>query len=149
MVTDPVAEITISKNNINDVYTTVEKLSDVGITSDITVLDIAKNKYYDFSNVTDKNSLVPKNDEVKKLFKKLKDSNLKIHMKDTLLDEIYKILPANLKCSMGLKNLTSVTVDSDGSLRLCLRIRGIDTPNNTVLEMVNGVKIKKKFLITI
>ena len=44
-------------------------------------------------------------------------------MKDTLLDQIYETLPSNVDCEME-KGLSNITIDSDGIIRLCLRIRG-------------------------
>ena len=45
----------------------VIKLSENNITSDITFVDIAKNEYYDFSDVTDSNALLNYDNKVKKI----------------------------------------------------------------------------------
>jgi len=126
-VDDVVAEITVMKHNIQYLYPLVEKLTEHGISSDITFIDIAKSPYYDFSNISDENLLVGQSSELAEAFQKLSDSNLDIHMKDILLPRIYEILPSNLNCELE-KGIHNVTVDADGSIRLCLRIRGTHAP---------------------
>jgi len=137
LVDDPVAEITVDKDNIKYLEETVEKLSANEIYSDITVLDIAKNNYYDFSSVTNPELLVPKNSEVKAIFERLRDSDYKIHMKDTLLMKIYNILPANLDCKLGKDNLHNVTIECDGTMRCCGRIRGRYTPEFKAIDLLD------------
>ena len=122
MVSDPVAEVVVDNDNIIYLEDTIKKLSDAGITSSISTLDIAKNNYYDFSNITVTDQLVTKSDYTKKVFDNLMNSNYKIHMKE-ILPKIYNILPADLDCEID-KNLHNITIDSDGFLRTCLRIRG-------------------------
>ena len=123
LVKDPVAEITCDVDTIHYLEDTIKLLSSEGIWSDITVLDIAKTNYYDFSSIENPEYLVPKTEQVKQIFERLKNSDYLIHMKDTLLDKIYDILPANLDCEIE-KDWHNLTIDSDGSIRLCLRIKG-------------------------
>ena len=132
---DPVAEITCTKDNIIHLTETVKRLTDVGIYSDVTVLDIAKSPYYDFSNITDSSQLIPKDEPTKAIFNELIESNYFIHMKDTLLSKIYEILPAELKCGIGFNNMDHITIDSDGRLRLCLRIRGTQISRLDALDL--------------
>jgi MoaA/NifB/PqqE/SkfB family radical SAM enzyme len=124
LIKDPVAELTIDSNSISYVKDTIQFLTNYGICSDITVIDVAKTPFYDFSNITDKSNLVYPTQEVKELFDELKNSNLNIHMKDTLLDKIFEILPANNNCDSCCNVRHNITIDSDGKLRLCYRIRG-------------------------
>ena len=122
---DVVAEITIMKHNQHLLYEHVKKLSEDGISSSITFIDVSKNAYYDFSNIKDESLLVSQNSVLSEQFQKLMDdSSLNIHMKEQLLPLIWQILPSNLDCKID-KNLHNITVDADGSLRLCLRIRGV------------------------
>jgi len=149
-IEDPVAEITIDKFNIGNTIPLVEELSSNGIVSDITFIDIAKTKYYDFSNITDDNILVNKNNDLLDLFEKLKKLN--VHMADILLPKIFDILPSNFNCNIQ-NNIHNITIDSDGSIRLCLRIRGIETPKNKLFDylsnndiiddLINNVKLDK------
>jgi MoaA/NifB/PqqE/SkfB family radical SAM enzyme len=134
-INDLVAEITVDNNSIYYLYNLVKKLTDMGINSDITTVDIRKNLYYDFSNVDDKNLLVKKNKTVKDIFQKIIDDKLNVHMADTLLMKIYDILPANLDCGLE-KNVHNMTIDADGSARLCLRLRGTMTPNMKAYDCI-------------
>lgn len=127
-INDLVAEITVDNTNIDHLYNLVKKLTDMGINSDITTVDIKKNAYYDFSNVEDETLLVQKSQKVKDIFQKIIDDKLNVHMADTLLMKIWDGLPANFDCEME-KNVHNMTIDADGSLRMCLRCRGIITPN--------------------
>lgn len=124
--TDVVAEITCTKTNVHNLYRLVKELSENQIHSSITFVDPAKNLSYDFSNVVGNDMLVTK-DEVKDQFKLImeddKISNF-IHMRDTLLPKIFEILPSNYDCEME-KGVHNITIDADGRVRLCLRIRGV------------------------
>ncbi len=153
-INDLVAEITVDNTNIDHLYNLVKMLTDMGINSDITTVDIKKNPFYDFSNVDDESLLVQKSSKVKDIFQKIIDDKLDVHMADTLLMKIWNILPANLDCGLE-NNVHNMTIDADGSLRLCLRLRGIITPNMKAYDgiMENGklhpiykemIKIDKK-----
>ena len=127
-VKDVVAEITVMQENIPQIYDMVKTLSDYEIVSDLTFVDIAKNPYYDFSNITDESLLVGQSPELADQFQKLyDDKSLNIHMKDYLLPAIWDILPSNMDCGIE-KDVHNISIDADGSVRLCLRIRGVSTP---------------------
>jgi len=135
-VKDPVAEITVDKQNLQHLYELVKELSNSGVNSDITFIDIAKTPYYDFSNVNDKSLLVTPEVAAPEIEKIINDESLDIHMKETLLPEILKILPAELDC--GIENdIHNLTIDADGSPRLCLRIRGVRTPQLPLMLMLH------------
>lgn len=135
-INDLVAEITVDKYNIKYLYDLVKLLTDKGICSSITAIDISKNLYYDFSNVDNTESLLQKTPEVKEIFEKITNSNLNVHMKDTVLPNLYNILPANLDCGID-NDIHNMTIDADGSARLCLRIRGVMTPNIRVYDCIH------------
>jgi radical SAM protein with 4Fe4S-binding SPASM domain len=142
IIKDLVAEITVDNRNVIYLYQLVKTLTDFGINSDITVIDIAKSPYYDFSNVTDPNLLVGPSDEIKREFDKiLEDDSLDIHMKRFLLPEILKILPSELDCDIP-EHPHNMTIDADGSIRLCLRIRGVKTPENLNIKNIFDEKGK-------
>jgi len=94
-INDLVAEITVDNTNIDHLYNLVKMLTDMGINSDITTVDIKKNQYYDFSNVEDKSLLVQKTQKVKDIFQKIIDDKLDVHMADTL--RIRGIMTPNMK----------------------------------------------------
>lgn len=131
-IKDVVAEVTVMKHNVHHLFDLVETLDLQGINSDITFIDIAKNPYYDFSNISDEKLLVTKDDAETQLTMLFK-SDLDIHMKDILLPKIYRALPSNMDCKIDEK-LHNVTIDADGSVRLCLRIRGILAPSQLKAE---------------
>lgn len=129
---DVVAEVTVMKEDQHLLYKLTKLLSDYGINSDITFIDIAKSEYYDFSNVKDESMLVEQTPELAyQLIKILGDKNIDIHMKWDLILDTYHILPSNMDCEID-KDLHNVSVDADGTIRLCLRVRGVHTP-----KMVN------------
>jgi len=134
-VKDVVAEITVMNENQNFLYDLVSELSEDEIYSDITFVDIAKNPYYDFSNVTDPGQLVKPSFELAEMLSRMKlDNDLFIHMKDELIPEMFNTLPSNFDCDLDL-GVHNVTVDADGTMRLCLRIRGTLTPHIHVSEL--------------
>jgi len=127
LVKDPVAEITVINKTVQYLEETVRILSEQGITSDITPIDFAHNNYYDFSSVTDPEYLIMPTDEVKATFKRLKESDYKIHMKSLLMDKFLEIIPSCGDCEME-NGLHNITIEPTGEMRLCLRIRGRKTP---------------------
>jgi MoaA/NifB/PqqE/SkfB family radical SAM enzyme len=129
VIQDLVAEITVDCYSVFSVYDLVKKLNDMNISSDITVIDVSKSDWYDFSNVTDRKVLVPKSNEVKDIFQRIKEDKLNVHMRDILLDKTYEILPSELDCEIE-KDVHNITIDSDGTVRLCLRVRGLYTSYN-------------------
>ena len=134
-VNDVVAEITVSKENQGYLYRLVEELTANGISSSITFIDIAKSDYYDFSNITDESFLVQPTDQLKDILDSIyTSSHLNIHMKDQIL-LFADILPSNLDCKIE-ENMNNITVDADGSIRLCLRIRSVITPTLYNIENV-------------
>jgi MoaA/NifB/PqqE/SkfB family radical SAM enzyme len=134
-VKDVVAEITVMKENEHLLYKLVKLLSENGINSDITFIDIAKSPYYDFSNVTDQTVLVRQSAHLADQLQKInEDKSLDIHMKDILLQKMWDILPSNMDCEIE-KDLHNVSVDADGTIRLCLRIRGTFAP--TLVNLKN------------
>lgn len=132
-IKDLVAELTADGNNIQYLYNTVKELSNHKINTDITFLDISKSPYYDFSNIYDGDLLVRQTPELKKQLKMIEDEKLDAHMMGSLMKKVYNNLPSNYDCKLQ-KNIHNITVDADGTLRLCLRIRGVSTPNNIKLN---------------
>jgi MoaA/NifB/PqqE/SkfB family radical SAM enzyme len=132
-VKDLVAEITVSNDNVRYLYRLVKDLTKEGICSDITFVDIAKSMYYDFSNVTDIKQLVQPTEELKDILLNIYESKLNVHLDKNFMMAIYNILPAKLDCKLedGIHN---ITVDSDGAIRLCLRLRGVETPTTFRLK---------------
>jgi hypothetical protein len=117
-------------------YNTVKKLSENGIYSSITTLDDAKNKYYDFARVLNPDDMVQKWSGIKEQFDMIKaDKTLLVHMPE-LLDVIFDMLPSNGRCGLE-KKIHNVTIDADGTFRLCLRIRGVISPGLDIEYVIN------------
>lgn len=135
VVKDVVAEITVMNENKNFLLPLVIELSEHGIYSDITFVDIAKNQYYDFSNVRDESQLVERDwDLAMAMSDLMMNDDLLIHMKDILLPRMYDTLPSHFDCRLE-KSIHNVTVDADGTMRLCLRIKGRTCPTIHVSEL--------------
>jgi MoaA/NifB/PqqE/SkfB family radical SAM enzyme len=133
-VNDVVGEITITNDTVSNIYELVKMLSEKGINSDITFVDIAKTEYYDFSNVRDEKELVNISSKLGNELQKLwYDPKLDIHMKDVLIPEIWTMLPSNYDCEIE-KILHNISIDADGTVRLCLRIRGVYTPEEITID---------------
>jgi len=135
-IKDIVAEITVDSKTVSYLYQLVDELSKLGISSDITVIDIAKSPYYDFAHITDETLLVQKDSVLLDAFNRIIDNKLDVHMASVLLPEIIKILPAELDCEIE-KDVHNLTIDADGSVRLCLRIRGMMTPKIKAINCIN------------
>jgi MoaA/NifB/PqqE/SkfB family radical SAM enzyme len=134
-VKDVVAEITVMDHNQHLLDQLILELSKEEIYSDITFVDIAKNEFYDFSNVLEKSALVkPSLKLAKTLNDMIENDSLLIHMKDILLPWMFETLPSNFDCKLE-KGIHNLTIDADGSIRLCLRIRGTTTPLYTVNDL--------------
>lgn len=134
-IKDLVAEITVDNNNIDYLIPLVRQLTRYNISSSVTFIDIKKNKYYDFSNVTDKSLLVENTQKIKDIFDQMFEEGLDIHMGRKLTEITQKALPANYDCKFE-ECLHNLTVDADGSLRLCLRIDGEKVKDLTVRKLL-------------
>jgi MoaA/NifB/PqqE/SkfB family radical SAM enzyme len=145
-IKDLVAEITVDNDNVKYLYPLVKELSNNGISSSITFIDISKSPYYDFANVTDENVLVKPTKELSDIFKRIIDEKLDVHMADKLLPKLFEILPSEYDCELE-KNLTNITIDADGACRLCLRIGGRHTTSASVTNFLDyDGKINPLFL---
>jgi len=133
-VNDVVAEITAMKHNYIYLYDLLKELSKYEINGDVTFIDIAKTPFYDFSNITDVNLLVHQTAQLADQFGKImKDDSLDVHMKEVLIPAMWDCLPSNMDCEID-QSLHNISIDSDGSIRLCLRIRGVYTPSIVTVD---------------
>ena len=141
-INDVVAEITVTSANIHKLYETVRILSHNGIYSSITVIDYQKTPYYDFSNIRDLGLMVYPDTPTWNQFMLIQDDPMiDVHMKENLLDILYNSLPSEYDCKLE-EDLHNITIDADGSVRLCLRIRGTMITNikatNLFMKNPNG-----------
>ena len=126
-VKDLVAEITVDKNTVQYLHRLVKDLDSRDISSSITFVDIAKTPYYDFSNIRDESTLVYPSAQLAEEFKKIFNDKLNVHMGKDLVAKIWDSLPSDMECS-NYHDVQVITVDADSSIRLCLRVRGVDSP---------------------
>lgn len=127
---DVVAEITIMKESIPYTLELIQKLSQNDIVSSITAVDDQKTPYYDFSNVG-KEVLLPRDKTIRDLFDQIqlgeKSGELLIHIPSSL-NMLYKFLPSKFKCGLN-GDMHNVTIEPNGSFRLCLRVKGVASTN--------------------
>jgi len=134
-VKDVVAEITVMNHNQHLLYKLVEQLSMNNIYSDITFVDIAKSPFYDFSNVWDIKTLVqPTFRLAEELVNIVNNLSLYVHMKDILIPKMFNTLPTNYDCKLE-QGLHNISIDADGTIRLCLRIKGVSSPELNVTQL--------------
>jgi MoaA/NifB/PqqE/SkfB family radical SAM enzyme len=127
-VKDVVAEVTMTKDTVSKTYDLIKLLSSGGIYTSLTAIDISKNDMYDFSAITNENQLIKENDELKLLFYKLMlDDKVLIHMKNEILPQLFQHISSTYDCKVE-ETLHNLTIDADGCVRTCLRIRGLATP---------------------
>jgi len=109
----------------------------MNVTSNINIVSPGVNEYYDFSNVANNNLLLKKNKRTKEIFEAIKSSDYKYLMGPDYIDVIYNSLPNKVDCKLedGIHN---ISIDADGSVRLCNMIRGVSTPKLNVLDYVNN-----------
>jgi len=146
-VEDVVAEITVDRWSIINLPKLVSDLTRIGVTSDITFLDVTKSRAYDFSNITDKHMLATKSKDVADVLQELMKGEYNVHMKEILLPEIFEALPSDFDCELVNKGVHNLTIDSDGSVRLCLRIKGRTTPEMNLLQYIGPKGELSEYLI--
>jgi radical SAM protein with 4Fe4S-binding SPASM domain len=143
-IKDIVAEITVTNENVHNLYETVYSLTEQGINSDITFVDIAKTPFYDFSNIKNENLLVKNTRLIEQQILKIIDDKLNVHMAKDILPLLLDSLPSNYYCNIH-QNVHNITLDADGTFRLCLRIKGIKTPQFKVQNVFDKNQISPLF----
>ena len=146
---DRVAEITLTTENLPNAMDLLRFLTNEGICADITSIDLRFNSAYDFSNIprSNYNLVLHKTKEVKDFIDVVvSDKSLIIHMRE-VLKKFYEILPRNHCWSLPLpREVHNISIDADGALRLCLRIRGRGLINVTNLLDIGGNIINFDYL---
>jgi len=148
-VPDVVAEVVVDKKTLANLVDTVRQLSRKGIWASCSTVEVALNEYYDFAFPVDfekaKAEILLDPDETKVFLndlKMLKDEGCLVHcpegvryvhqIGDRIGTMIYQEPP----------DLNTITIDADGTFRLCYRIRGIATPSISALhDFANSEKV--------
>jgi MoaA/NifB/PqqE/SkfB family radical SAM enzyme len=129
-VDDVVAEITMTRPTLGHTYDLIKMLSSVNIHSSLTAIDINKNYNYDFSAYASETRLLKHNKYLDSVYEQImSDDSLLIHMKDIVVPQLFRHIDSTYDCKLedGIHNLT---IDADGSIRLCLRINGHVSQND-------------------
>lgn len=122
----------------------IENFTKNGIWLEITLLDFSKSEYYDFAEPTQPFKPVPKDDFLRCVEKaiEMKKKGYLIHNN---FEELYawmeypeEFLRGDAYCHNPFANLT---IDADGKLRLCLRIRGDKITKYTLKDLSDGEKL--------
>lgn len=143
-VEDVVAEVTMTRPSLGHTYDLIKMLSSVGIYTSLTAIDINKNYAYDFSAYSDRNHLLVKNKFLNTVYELImNDDSLLIHMKHDIVPMLFDHIGSDFDCGLQ-DSLHNLTIDADGSIRTCLRMRGTETPKhfndqNILLDVIGEV----------
>ncbi len=128
---DVVAEIVVDKTNYSQLPELVRDLSQNGIWSSISTIENAKNKYYDFA-ITDKEFLIDKDDQkkIREIIISLFKENYLVHAPEAILHTLSNP-PMTTDCDVT----DTLSIEPDGGLRLCLRIKGVESAKFTINDL--------------
>ncbi len=138
---DVVAEVTVDKQNCQYLEKLLKYLSEHNVYSDLTFIELQKSKWYDFSAVTNSDLIIEKNSNeymmLKDLISRFNKEGYLVHFKEVFENALEF---TNMKWTCNLKNnlLNNITIEPDGSLRLCLRIKGEFKNENFFKNVING-----------
>jgi MoaA/NifB/PqqE/SkfB family radical SAM enzyme len=125
-VKEVVAEVCITRNDYHLLESLLEELTRRKIYADIFPIETRYNKYYDFAAPVDHDLLLPYDKDtiktLEKIYKRSKRGELLI-IGDEVIKYMINFLPQNYKCKIP-QTFSTMTIDSDGKVRLCIRIKG-------------------------
>jgi MoaA/NifB/PqqE/SkfB family radical SAM enzyme len=116
----------------------VKYLLDWGWWVEVVQMEYGKNEHYDFSY--EMKYLLPTLDQVirlSRIFKEWYNQGLRLHSPDFFYDLWVKYYDCSYICK---DPFGSLTLDADGSLRLCYRIKGIHLPKYKVFDLENKLE---------
>jgi MoaA/NifB/PqqE/SkfB family radical SAM enzyme len=125
-VKEVVAEVCITRNDYHLLETLLEELTKRKIYADIFPIETRYNKYYDFTAPVDHDLLLPYDKDtirtLERIYKRSKRGELLI-IGDEVIKYMINYLPQNYICRIP-ETFSTMTIDSDGKVRLCMRIKG-------------------------
>jgi len=141
--TDCVAEVVVDSKNHKFLKPLLEELTKHGIYASISCIEKSLSPYYDFAEDVPDDWLVYPGSEAYNTLKEIVENHDKylIHMPEMLKDYL-NYLPMNVDCKIE-SMLHNATIDADGKLRLCLRIRGLDNPDVVSIDPDNMENVLK------
>jgi len=144
---DCCAECTLNRYNMRHLPKLLDFLDSKEIFISVSVIDPKLSEYYDFSDVPyDEDIFVQKDALTRSIFDYAKTIK-HVHM-PMLLDYLYEDLPYSVPELADL--IRYISIDSDGSVRYSLRIKGVDVPRNVSYRHLLSMKNDKamKLLVT-
>jgi len=130
-VKEVVAEVCVTRNDYHLLETLLEELTKRKIHADVFPVETRYNKYYDFTAPVDHDLLLPFNKDViktlEKIYKRSKKGELLI-IGDEVIKYMMNFLPQNYMCKIP-ESFSTMTIDSNGKVRLCMRIKGTECEN--------------------
>jgi len=138
LIINPVCNVVLYKGSERKLYKTISFLNSKGISCNIVFLEYAKNRYYDFSALNSDDAIIENNEFTRKFFRKIFNSRLNINMKKSIPWNFYDNFPSNFDCGVD-KDFTDISIDFDGTVRLCDRIRGVHNINALDLVERDGL----------
>jgi MoaA/NifB/PqqE/SkfB family radical SAM enzyme len=138
-VKDLHAIVVVSYFNANEIDRFVKYLLSWGWWVETVQMEYGKNDYYDFASYEMKFCLPTLEQVVRlsKIFKEWYNQGLRLHCPDFYYDMWVEYRDCSYVCK---DPFSSLTIDADGSLRLCYRIKGIHLPKYKVFDLENKLE---------
>jgi len=137
---DKVAEVVVDKTNYKNIYSIVNLALENNFRISVSIIEEPLNNYYDFAEKNyNKNSLLLNKDQIlefREIINDIKGKYPEILVNPKGIEHVLSSSNGIVKC--GYKNLNSLTMDADGSIRNCLRLRGTETPTIDVEKYIKS-----------
>jgi len=130
----------VDSQNIKYLHRMCRELTDAGVWIDLILMETKLNKYYDFPSALDYDLLVWDTEEHRKIlmevYEKAEKGEYTVLFHPVIKYKMIPNLPQKYICTID-KRLDTMTIDADGKLRLCLRIRGVNTQMFHMLDILD------------
>jgi len=135
-----VALVCVDSNNINYLHKMTRELTKAGVWLDLITLETKLNKYYDFATEMDYDLLPKAKSEHIKIFQEVYEKAEKgeylVLAHPMIKHLLIPSLPQHYNCTIE-KYFDTITIDADAKFRLCLRIRGTETPKFDIMDILD------------
>jgi MoaA/NifB/PqqE/SkfB family radical SAM enzyme len=130
----------VDSQNIRYLHRMCEDLTKAGVWIDLILLETKLNKYYDFPSPLDYDLLVWDTEEHRRIlmeaYEKAEKGEYTVLFHPVIKYKMVPNLPQKYICTID-KRMDTMTIDADGKLRLCLRIRGVKTQEFHMLDILD------------
>lgn len=135
-ILDVVADVVIDNNNVIYLFELLSFLKEHNITAHVGIVTKAMNEFYDLSSSDERIQLL-QFDTAKPIFDKIIKSDLDNYLfGDIYLEKVLENLPCNVDCEIE-KALHNISIDSNGQLRLCAMIKGLEMPKLNIKDVID------------